>query len=119
MSSGEFLLVDADRAADIDRKQQFVGQLLAELKLDGLLLTRPSNFAWFTTGGDSTRGSWSDVNAALFLKMVRSSELSQDVLMKDLRTADEIGNNRQFNVRQKRRWSNLRAELARRISLLS
>ncbi len=67
MSSGEFLLVDTDRAADIDRKQQFVGELLQQLKLDGLLLTRPSNFAWFTTGGDSTRGSWNDVNAALFL----------------------------------------------------
>ena len=53
-SSGEFLLVDTERAADIDRKQKFVGELLREFKLDGLLLTRPSNFAWFTTGGDST-----------------------------------------------------------------
>ena len=66
-SSGEFLLVDTERAADIDRKQKFVGELLREHKLDGLLLTRPSNFAWFTTGGDSTRGSSNDVNAALFL----------------------------------------------------
>ena len=56
-------------------------------------------------------------NAALYLKMVRSTEQSQASLLKDMRTADEISNNRQFNVRQKRRWANLRAELARRLSL--
>ena len=66
MSSGEFLLVDSDRAEDIERKQKLIGDLLRELKLDGLLLLRPSNFAWLTSGGDSTRGSWNDINAALF-----------------------------------------------------
>ena len=46
---------------------------------------------------------------------------SQAALLKDMRMADEIGNNRQFNVRQKRRWANLRAELvwARRLSPLA
>lgn len=67
MSSAEFLIVDQDRLADIERKQRLVAELLATHELDGLLITRPSNFAWFTSGGDCTRGSWSDVTAALFL----------------------------------------------------
>jgi hypothetical protein len=58
-------------------------------------------------------------NAARYLKMVRSTDRNQASLLKDLGTADEISNNRQFNVRQKRRWTNLRSELARRLSLLS
>jgi len=58
-------------------------------------------------------------NAALYLKLVRATERSQASLLKDMRTADEISNNRQFNARQKRRWVNLRAELARRLSLAS
>ncbi|MFP6762866.1 MAG: M24 family metallopeptidase, partial [Planctomycetaceae bacterium] len=32
-----------------------------------LLLTKPSNFSWFTVGGDSSRGQANDVTAALFL----------------------------------------------------
>lgn len=57
-------------------------------------------------------------DARNFLRMVRSSEPSLPALMKDLHTADELSSHRQFHARQRRRWANLRAELARRISLL-
>lgn len=67
MSSAEFVVVDHDRLADIERKQKQVGDFVTARGLDGLLVTRPSNFAWFTSGGDSTRGTCNDVTAALFL----------------------------------------------------
>ncbi len=67
MSSAEFEVVDHGRLADIERKQALIADFLTQRNLDGLLLTRPSNFAWFTAGGDSTRGTWADVTAALFL----------------------------------------------------
>ena len=50
-------------AALIDARHQMLGELMREQGLDGILLSRPSNFAWFTTGGDSTRGSWNDVSS--------------------------------------------------------
>ena len=67
LSSGEFHLADPDRAAEIERRQGLINDFLADQKLDALLLTKPSNFAWFTVGADSSRGSWSDVTASLFL----------------------------------------------------
>lgn len=66
-SSGEFYTVDADRSALIDSRHQILGDLIREQGLDGILLTRPSNFAWFTVGCDSTRGSWNDIVSALFI----------------------------------------------------
>lgn len=54
----------------------------------------------------------------LFLRMVRDSEPSAAALLKDINLAEEVSHNRQFNTRQRRRWANLRAELARRLSLL-
>ena len=56
--------------------------------------------------------------ARRFVKMVRSEERSLPELLRDLNTAEEISQNRQFDSRQRRRWGNLRAEIARRISLL-
>lgn len=67
MSSAEFVIVDHDRLADVERKQKLIADFIVQRGLDGMLLTRPSNFAWFTSGGDSTRGNWGDVTAALFL----------------------------------------------------
>jgi hypothetical protein len=60
----------------------------------------------------------SEEDARRFVTMVRSEERSLQALLRDLHTADEIGQNRQFNSRQRRRWQNLRAEIARRISVL-
>lgn len=56
--------------------------------------------------------------AGRYLRIVRSSEPTLPALLKDFHAADETSNNRQFNARQRRRWVNLRAELARRISFL-
>ena len=58
-------------------------------------------------------------DARRFMRMVRSTEKSLPGLLKDLRTAEEISNNRQFNSRQRRRWANLQSEVARRMSVLA
>ena len=60
----------------------------------------------------------SEEDARRFLRMVRSTEASLPALQRDMNLAAEIGANRQFNQRQRRRWSNLQFEIARRISLL-
>src|SRR5580692_8817284 len=67
MSSAEFQTVDSDRLADIQHKHAAVKQLLAARQLDAILLQRPLNFAWFTSGGDCSRGGSSDASAALFV----------------------------------------------------
>ena len=67
MSSGEFHIIDPERAKDIDRKHQNLTEFIREHSYDGLLLTRPENFSWFTTGGDASRGSWSDLTSGLFI----------------------------------------------------
>jgi Xaa-Pro dipeptidase len=67
MSSGEIQIIDPDRGAEILRRHDLLSQFMKEQSFDGLLLTRPSNFAWATVGGNSTRGSLSDTTAALFV----------------------------------------------------
>lgn len=67
MSSAEFQTVDGDRLADIQHKHAAVKQLLTVRQLDAILLQRPLNFAWFTSGGDCSRGGSSDASAALFI----------------------------------------------------
>ena len=44
------LSTPADRRSDIDAKQQRVAGLLRENGCDGLLILRPENFAWLTSG---------------------------------------------------------------------
>lgn len=67
MSSGEFHIVAPERVTEIERRHDLVAAFLKERSLGGLLLTLPSNFAWFTGGADSTRGNWNDVTSALFI----------------------------------------------------
>jgi Xaa-Pro dipeptidase len=67
MSSGEIQIIDPDRGAEILRRHELLSQFMKEQSFDGLLLTRPGNFAWATVGGNSTRGSLSDTAAALFV----------------------------------------------------
>ncbi|HID24417.1 MAG TPA: hypothetical protein EYP14_18740, partial [Planctomycetaceae bacterium] len=52
MSSAEIPLAGAERAVEVERKHQAVTELLASRQFDALLIQRPSNFAWFTAGGD-------------------------------------------------------------------
>jgi hypothetical protein len=56
--------------------------------------------------------------ARRYLACVRSESREFAALRKDMDTANEMSQNRQFNYRQRSRWANLRAELARRIALL-
>lgn len=67
MSSGELLVPDLDRVADVERKQELIAELLEAHGLDALILERPENFAWFTSGGKNTLGATSETVAALFL----------------------------------------------------
>ena len=67
LSSGEFHLADPDRVVEIDHRQELINDFLKDQNFDALLLTKPSNFSWFTVGGECSRGQSSDVTAALFL----------------------------------------------------
>ncbi len=67
LSSASFVVGDADRLEEIERKQQRVAAFLDENGFDALLLQRPANFAWFTTGSESTRGESTEPIASLFL----------------------------------------------------
>ncbi|MHC4875118.1 MAG: M24 family metallopeptidase [Planctomycetota bacterium] len=66
-ASGEYHAIDVERFNLIESRHQRLGELIREQSLDGLLLTQPSNFAWLTVGCDSTRGSWNDTVASLFI----------------------------------------------------
>ncbi|MBM80436.1 MAG: peptidase M24 [Planctomycetaceae bacterium] len=67
ISSGEIETLDPRRSIDIEEKQQVVSEFLKSNDYDALLLQRPNNFAWFTTGGDNSRlGSQSTI-ASLFI----------------------------------------------------
>ena len=45
-----------DRAGDVEQKQQAVADFLEREGLDALVIQQPENFAWFTAGGDNSRG---------------------------------------------------------------
>jgi Xaa-Pro dipeptidase len=67
MSSSEFQTIDVDRVSDIQHKHTAVTQFLESRRFDALLLQRPSNFSWFTSGGDCSRAGSCDAAAALFI----------------------------------------------------
>ncbi len=56
-----------DRAGDVDAKQRIVAEFLERTGYDALLLQQPANFAWFTAGGDNSRGGSSQSAAAIFI----------------------------------------------------
>ena len=66
-SSGEFVLTDPGRAADIERKHRLVAEFLELNGYDALLLQKPCNFSWLTCGADCTRHGSSETTAALFI----------------------------------------------------
>ena len=67
ISSAEFQIVDPERISDIQHKQRLVTDFLESRRLDALLLQRPSNFSWFTSGGDCSRGGSPEALAAVFI----------------------------------------------------
>lgn len=66
-SSGELPVISPERANDIDLKHERVAQFLKESRFAALLLQRPANLAWFTSGADFTRHGSSETTASLFL----------------------------------------------------
>lgn len=66
-SSGEIQIVSPERATDVETKHQQVADFLDTHKVDALLLQKPSNFAWFTAGGDNSRRGSSNTTASLFI----------------------------------------------------
>jgi Xaa-Pro dipeptidase len=67
MSSSEFQTIDVDRVSDIQHKHKAVTQFLESRQFDAILLQRPTNFAWFTSGGDCSRAGSCDSAAGLFI----------------------------------------------------
>ena len=67
MSSGEIRLPDGDRYDEIDRKHKLLAEYLQLKQLDGVVLERPENFAWLTSGGDNARHGTAETTAALFI----------------------------------------------------
>lgn len=66
-SSGELPVISPERAHDIDQKHERVAQFLKENRFAALVLQRPANLAWFTSGTDFTRHGSSETTASLFL----------------------------------------------------
>ena len=54
--SAEFDVYDAGRATRVAQRQGLLADLLRDRGLDALLLSRAENVAWFSCGGDLTRG---------------------------------------------------------------
>ena len=57
----------AHRVRDVEAKHRLVAEFLREHRFDALLLQRPANFAWFTSGADNTRGGGPETTAAVFV----------------------------------------------------
>jgi Xaa-Pro aminopeptidase len=51
----------------VDRKQERIAGFLARKKYDGVLLRRPCNFAWFTSGAECPLRGATEAAAALFV----------------------------------------------------
>ncbi len=66
-SSGELPVISPERAGDIDQKHRQVSEFLKENRYAALLLQRPCNLAWLTSGADFTRQGSSETTASLFL----------------------------------------------------
>jgi len=67
VSSGELQILDLERASEVERRHQLLAAFLDLQGDDALVIQRPSNFAWFTGGGDNTLPGSSEPTAALFL----------------------------------------------------
>lgn len=67
VSSSELPVIDAERIVEIEQRHHRVTELLESTGCFGLLLQRPSNIAWFTSGVDLTRGARCESTAALLI----------------------------------------------------
>lgn len=65
--SGEIETARLERLADIDWKQRLVTDFLNDHRYDALLLQKPGNCSWFSSGVDFARGGGPEMTAALFI----------------------------------------------------
>lgn len=65
--SSELQTIDVDRTQEVDRRHGLLSEYLSLRNLDGLLLTRPENFAWLSCGGDNIRRGGGVPSAAIFV----------------------------------------------------
>ena len=70
-----------DRRSDIEGKQTWVGELLASVGCDGLLVLEPENFAWLTAGGISRGVIEGAAQPALYLDR-KSTRLNSSHIQK-------------------------------------
>lgn len=66
-SSDEIDTGDLDRLADVEAKQRTIAGFLKDHRYDAVLLQKPGNCAWFTSGADFTRAGGPETIAALFI----------------------------------------------------
>ena len=67
VSSGELPSLDLERVDEVERRHKLLAEHL-ELRGDqGLLIRKPSNFAWLTCGGRNTRPGTNEAVASAFL----------------------------------------------------
>lgn len=67
VSSGELPSVDLERAEEVERRHQLLAEHLKLRGDQGLLIRKPSNFAWLTCGGRNTRPATNEMVASAFL----------------------------------------------------
>lgn len=66
-SSSEIPTTDPERLAEVERRQKQVADFLDAQRFDALLIQHPSNFSWFTVGGENSRFGASEPTASLFI----------------------------------------------------
>jgi len=66
-SSVEMQTIDLNRAVDIKSKHRNVSDFLETHRYDALLLQKPSNFSWFTSGADCSQAGSSQTTADFFI----------------------------------------------------
>ena len=66
-SSGDIPVSDPDRLTDLESKHALVTDYLKSQNLDAIILQKPGNFSWFTSGGDCSRGGYTEPTAALLI----------------------------------------------------
>jgi Xaa-Pro dipeptidase len=66
LSAIDFGNESPERLSDITQKHRLISEFLKNHHYDALLLQKPENFAWLTSGADCTRGG-SESSASLFI----------------------------------------------------
>lgn len=89
---------NSDRRSDVEQKQLFVAQLLAEHNANGLLISDPANFSWLTSGGVARGAVDSYSQPCLYFSAEARWLLSANV--DTLRLFDEEINGMGFQIKE-------------------